>query len=223
MSIGLRTGERGALIGMTGRGKSFLARHYLLPRTGRLVIIDPKGEWRDFPGCEVFDSVAEIERRKPDRCIYAARTRELRDKDAHDAIYSWVYDRGNTYLYTDEITSMLTGYVNGPPGFHDIYARGRSRKITVLTATQDPARVPLAIFRQARRFYAFRVVWPDDVDRMDRLIPGYSDFMPPSKEQLDDFTAEFGWRPDPRYGFVYWNNDTDDPARLAFMRKPRNA
>jgi energy-coupling factor transporter ATP-binding protein EcfA2 len=214
MNIELRKGERGVLIGQTGTGKSYLARRYLLPRTGRLLIIDPKAEW-EFAGCEIFERVGEIEARNPERVIYQPTRRELRDRDAHDRIYDWAYRRGELFLYTDEIGSMLDGF-EAPPAFHDVYARGRSRGITALTATQDPARVPLAIFRQARKFYAFRVVFPDDVKRMQQLIPGYTS-KPPTPEEIAGFEAHYGHRIDPRFTFFYFDAETDAPARRMIL------
>lgn len=219
MNIELKTGERGVLIGQTGTGKSFLAKHFLLPRTGPLLIIDPKGEF-DFVNCEIYERIDEIERRNPERVIYRARRRELRDRDAHDRIYEWAYNRGNIFVYTDEITSMLDGF-EAPPSFHDVYARGRSRGITALTATQDPSRVPLAIFRQARRFYVFRVVFPDDIKRLKQLVPGYSNELP-SREDMEQFDLLYGYKSDPRFAFWYWNAEEGQDARRMILKEPRN-
>lgn len=220
ISIKLLKGERGALIGQTGTGKSLLAKHYLLPQTGRLAILDPKGEF-DFGGLDVFDTVREIEKRRPDRFIYRPVRGELRDFHAHDAIYDYLYERGDYFVYTDELTSFLTAKGDAPPAFRDIYARGRSRGITVLTATQDPVRIPLAVLRQARRFYTFRLVFPDDIKRMRAIDPGYTGKLPP-KSIIDHFERVYGYRPKAQFAFRYYNAETQQ-GFTSILKDPNHA
>lgn len=218
MRINLSTGQKGALIGQNGSGKSYLAKHYLLPRAGRLLIIDPKGTF-EFHDTEVFETADEIERRRPDRAIYRPRRSELRDRNAHEAIYNYAYERGETYVYTDELTAMVNG-PEPPPSFLDCYARGRELGITMLTCSQRPSRVPIIVWSECVRFYVFRLVFPDDIKRIRQLLGKSYTGRPPTDAEIQRFAYAYGYTPPAKFAFTYWNAESNAPPRSMILRNP---
>ena len=217
--IKLARGNKGGLIGQNGSGKSYLAKHSLLPFTGQLLIIDPKGTF-NFDNLEAYDTVREIERRRPKRCIYRPNRFELRDKDARDAIYNYVYERQEIFCYTDELLAMVSGSTP-PPSFQDCYALGRELGITMLTACQRPSRVPLLTWTECQKMYVFRLTWKGDRDRMREAIgDGYTG-LPPTQRQLSEFAAATGVYPDPRFVFTYADLERGTLPRFSYVLPER--
>jgi hypothetical protein len=216
ISIKLTRGERGGLVGQTGTGKTLLAECNLLPRRGRLAAIDPKRELNfDAP---IFEDVGEIIRRRPERYIYRPSPGNIRNYAAYERLYRNIFERGDCFLYTDEIVVTLRG-MEPPEAFLDIYALGRSRGITCLTATQRPARIPLFLLSECRRIYAFRVVLPADKKRMREIIPGYTGQRPPL-EEIERFRARYGYTPKVQFAFTYFNTETEE-TRLGILEDPK--
>lgn len=210
ISIDLVPGNRAVLLGQTGTGKTHLARHRLLPQTGNLGIIDPKGRF-DFGPTEIYETAREILRRKPKRFIYRPRRLELRDVSAHDDVYAFLYDRGNTFIYTDELGSLCRGKhrLSGPPALEDIYCRGRELGITTLTASQRPSRIPIYVLSESQQFYCFFTPFPGDVKRIREMVPGYTGGMP-SQEQIRQFSEVYGYPVLGRHCFRYFDSITGD-------------
>lgn len=223
MNIELRNGQKGALIGQNGSGKSHLAKYHLLPRSGPLLISDPKGTF-EFYDCEIFDTVDEIERRRPRRAIYRPRRAELRDRAAHDALFDYAYERAQAgwelYLYNDELSAMVTG-TEPPPSFLDCLARGRELGLTILNCSQRPSRVPIIVWSEAQRFYVFRLVFPDDIKRVQQLIGKSYTGRPPGEHWVSEHQRLYGYRPDPRFAFTYWDAERDSPPRTMILKDPK--
>ncbi len=160
--------DRAFLVGSTGSGKTYLARHLL--RLYRYVVVhDAKGLIR-WPGYARYTTLRGVVRSEAERIIYAPSPPELLDPRVQDSFFAWVYERGNTVLYTDEVYAVS---FRGEwlPSFRAVLTRGRERGITSLNSAQRPTWVPLFILSEAEHYYVFRLTLLSDRKRIQEVVP----------------------------------------------------
>lgn len=103
---------RGVLVGMTGSGKTTLARTLLQPFQ-YVAIYDAKGTIY-WPGYERVTTLREVTRAKSYRICYSPMHSELRDESYIDGFFEWCYQRQNTFVYVDEVYAV-TDRLEIPP------------------------------------------------------------------------------------------------------------
>lgn len=186
----LRIGERGAIIGRTGTGKSVLAQS-LIPGEGRLAIIDPKRMF-NYP-VDIFHSYKDILKRKPKRFMYRPNEQEFDNIEAYDSVYKYIFDCGKFFVYTDEIVSVIDN--STPPRYlRLLYQLGREKRISILSTFQRPKSVPLFLMSESNKFYPFRLTLTDDIKRVKQFVPGYTGKLSDDHTFMyfDDKTMECG-------------------------------
>jgi hypothetical protein len=163
---------RGVLVGMTGSGKTTLARYILKPFRN-VVAYDVKGTlfWRGYTRLE---SLKEIVSSKPDgdgnqRLIYAPNHAELYSETYRDLFFQWCYERMHTFLYIDEV-SGVTDRLEISPYYHAILTRGRERGNGLLSATQRPVLIPSVIMSESENWYVFRLGMEADRKKVEACI-----------------------------------------------------
>lgn len=185
--FGIGVDERALLVGKTGSGKTTLARSLIANRP-YLVVMDTKAEI-DLPGMRVVSGIDDLRRIKsddPSPVVY--RPDVTAGRDDHDLMLRWVYERGNTTLYVDEVLAIMEDAPTAPPYYRAILSRGRSRNIRTISATQRPASIPLLLLSETDHVFLFRLQLEEDRRRMAAII-GPRALRPPSC----------------RYCFVYHN------------------
>jgi energy-coupling factor transporter ATP-binding protein EcfA2 len=193
-----RNGERAVLLGQTGCGKTWFARAMLGAYVGRrqVVILDSKHDpsLSRLKGARYCATLGDVQRAKFPRCpivVWRPQGIDANDYDQFDAFYQWLYARGNTIAYIDEVAQTVQGPTSFGVGFNDVVCRGRVKGLVVLYGTQRPVLLPRIIFSESSRFYVFYIT-----DRRDRQT--IAAFTNPALE------AEV---PD-RHGFYYYNVKT---------------
>jgi hypothetical protein len=163
--------DRAAFIGQTGSGKTTLAKEILAWREW-VAVYDPKGMIK-WPGYLRYDHLADVERSPSARVIYAPTYAELHDVGAVDEFFCWIYEHRNRTVYVDEVYAICNldgaGRLGYPWHYGACLTRGRERGISVFTATQRPASVPVACLSESEYFYVFRLNWDDDRKRVEQL------------------------------------------------------
>lgn len=159
-------------MGPSGSGKSTLATA-LVPRYDHTVTLDPKGEFR-LPGAVYCQTAQSILRRSQDlrdarAIIYQPAITEIRSRVAHERVLWWIYLRGNTMLYIDEVYTYATGS-DLPDALFAIITRGRSRNVGGIFATQRPSRIPLVVLSEARCAFIFRLMLAKDRKRIEETF-----------------------------------------------------
>ncbi len=163
-TINLMTPEPGqklALIGQNGRGKTYLAARLIAPyyKRQQIVVADVKHDptWSQYDGITVntIDKLTRLPFPKYPLIIFRPEGELAHDFERLDKVFAWVYKRGNTLLMIDEVSAMVPGAMGFGHGFADLLQRGRTRKCTVIMGTQRPAFVPRIVLTESQKFVLF--------------------------------------------------------------------
>lgn len=167
MALAPRPTDRATFVGMTGSGKTTLARA-LCGLKPFVVAYDAKG-MLSWPGYAVLTSLDSLRAADPvqvPRIIYRPSLDENDNPEAADAFFRWIYEREWTCCYVDEIYSVATAS-RYPRYLHACLTRGRERNVTLYAATQRPSRCPSIIFSEAENLYIFTLQLPGDRERIE--------------------------------------------------------
>ena len=159
--------------GMTGTGKSYLCENYL--RGYKYVVkLDTKGEtderismglspweglqeYKDFTVCRSLDELDEVE---TDKIIYCPSFYD-QTQENFDIFFNWIFERGNTILWIDELMSIGT-VQKFPRGLGRLMQQGRSKGIGVWACTQRPSGIPAIVPASCSYFFVFDMALPND-------------------------------------------------------------
>ena len=170
VGIHIKNSDRAFIVGTTGSGKTTLARALLCNRPD-VVIVDPKGgfEWdstyRPKAGGLITDDFALVQGWEgPAPIIY----RPTIAVAAHgmEPFWHWVWERRHTLVYIDEAAMLCPTRGVIPGGLARAIQQGRQREISVWSATQRPANIPVPLLSESEHVFTFRLRNPDDLKRM---------------------------------------------------------
>jgi energy-coupling factor transporter ATP-binding protein EcfA2 len=167
----LKEDERGAIVGQTGTGKSVLAAQ-LLPKTGELIVIDPKRMFH-YPGLEIVDTVKKAFNVRNGRFIYRPHTTRFSEiEEPLNAIFGRCLNNGDCFIYVDDLVGIVDKS-KYPKLMEDCYKMGRAKNVAMLSAMQRPAWYPLFTLSECQKFYIFNLFLKPDVKRVQEMIGDY--------------------------------------------------
>lgn len=191
----IRRGDRAAIVGRTGSGKSVLLRH-LLASYSRAVLIDPKGRASMAGWGTAYGSV-DFMRRWPAEPRIVVRPGPGEDRRAWLDRCCWhVYRHGETALGVDEVIGVVDANRRAA-GFDAVLTQGRELGITALVCTQRPRGVPPTILSEADHLFVFALNREDDRKAVAETCGPYP-------------TPASG-----TYRFAYWSPTLDKPLECA--------
>ena len=184
-------GEHVALVGMTGSGKTVLARH-LIELRDFVVVFGTKA--RDESLYDPLQRAGFVVKRKwtpweweqtRERFVIFAPELELSDdpgpretlqaqakqSEAFRAALVQIFKAGGWCCYFDEVR-YLADDLNLSRELNLLWLQGRSLGVTMVAATQRPRAVPLNTFEQAVWTFLFRVSDRDDRRRASEYMGG---------------------------------------------------
>lgn len=152
------------IIGMTGSGKTYFAEKILRWRK-YVVVYDLKGEL-DWDGYRIITNFEELKMAEEPKLIFKPPLYFIRDKDAVEDFFHWVYERRNCTLYVDEI---MTCCFKGQIAFWllAIMTRGRELNVSFIGSTQRPKQIPVSLLSESERWVVFRLQVFDDAKRLE--------------------------------------------------------
>jgi hypothetical protein len=207
----MRPGEHITIVGVTGSGKSVLAR-MLLRRRDYVAVLGTKNRDPELYGAFMRDGYVLVERFDAEpppgrsRIIYRPRmsTPDEAGLDAQRTAFrrmlTEVYEVGRWTLYADEVW-YLTNRLNLATILETFWTAGRSLEITLVASTQLPVSIPLLAFDQATHLFLFRNT---DRRRIDRM----AEFAGANREVVRAVIPRL-----PQHEFLYVNTRTGNLAR----------
>lgn len=166
-TIQIKLGQHVFITGMTGSGKSQLAR-FLLGAGGfhRVIVQDGKHEfeapteWGEKgKGYAVTDDMYQVDKlfKKFGKVIWRPDVEDLEEPNNWhrlDDLYDFVYQSGNMILYDDE-ASMSSNSHKYPRVKKRLLKQGRSKGVSCWNVTQSPVGVPNDFMREASHAFIF--------------------------------------------------------------------
>jgi energy-coupling factor transporter ATP-binding protein EcfA2 len=165
-------GQHVTIIGRTGSGKTTLARELLsLRRTVVAIATKPKDEilGQFGSGFRVARELPLPDYRLHPRVIFWPPSETVEQipaqRTAIRQVMSDVYRQGGDAIYIDE-TYQLSKEFRLEPMLNLLWRAGRSQRVTVVSAAQRPAHIPLVAYNQASHLFFFRTIDPVDIRRV---------------------------------------------------------
>lgn len=162
-SLGIRLGEHVAIVGITGCGKTHFAKGWLeylrrqYPHARRYILDSTEDGLQGIIGrLDVRGN------RCPDLLRDPAFTQVWTpDTDVPELYNEWferiLYARQPAVVFVDEIASIGGRGGEALDGFIKLLKQGRKHDITVMSLTQEIARVTPTVFRQMKHFILFYI------------------------------------------------------------------
>jgi hypothetical protein len=120
--------------------------------------------------------------------------------DDHEALLAQVFDRGDVWLWLDELP-LVGDAVKYPESLDHIYRQGKVRNVGVLALAQDPKRIPMVAKSQSEIFLIGRIGAPDYIDAC-------ADMIHQPRGELASRIARM-----PKYSFLLWSWDHGTEGR----------
>ena len=168
----IKSSHHVAICGMNGSGKTYLAKVYLAGKNfPNVIVYDTKGTftWEQVPDAPIFQRLSDLMKFQGGRAIYRPSIEEFEDKAIIEAFFKWVYLRGNTIVYIDELASFTTS-TYAPLYLKAIWTRGRELNVGCWASTQRPKNVPLLAFSEASFFFIFALNLEADRRRIYEVV-----------------------------------------------------
>lgn len=180
-----------SIMGQTGSGKSHLTRYGILPtcQKDRVLFIDGKGDDKTLRGLgHVVNrfpnkAIRQYHRHQSDdprqrwwyRLVTSAKW-DVAQRQVEEAL-DLAYDEGDWIIVIDELRYItdtnrkIDGTLSGPGlsmrgPWERIVLRGRSRGVSLVNLTQEPAWVPSSFYTQSQFYWISRI---EDERAQDRI------------------------------------------------------
>jgi hypothetical protein len=207
-------GERALVVGQTGSGKTGFAL-WLLERIpfAPIIMYDLKVEPKfdllgkpkkkgDEPSNVVVNTVEEaheyIDDPSKDYIIVRPPEQLLGEPDALDEMLWYHYLHFHQCpAFLDEC-DMFQRNGRAGKGLTSLLKRGRSKGITTIMCSQRPVRIDRSCVTESSKAYIFRLSDKKDRQRIDDLIPNFSELPMP-----------------PKFGFYFFETGDDAPQLMA--------
>lgn len=209
MNIEIAPNSRTFIVGMTGSGKTYLAKQMLVA-TRRLIVFDTK---------ENLAKPMNLQRgtyKNWSRFIRGLSLRiQVKDSPENENRAEYfnkmcyrIRESANCMLYIDEVLDVLGSSYNPEYHLRSLFSKGRepitnsrgeivSGNIGVVASTQRPSRIPLIMLTEAENIFCFRLQNPDD----RKTIAGYMGLS--ELPQIHD-----------EHGFYYFNKSMAEPVYI---------
>lgn len=210
----IRMGDRWAIYGTSGSGKTTFARHLLArylelwPEASACVLdTNASRPFRNLPGAEQYDGATPPQ--PPMRSgVIQVWAPPMDDPDAYERyLESIFYCPTPLVVHVDELSSLArsdspTSY---PRALKLLYKQGRSGNKTTLTLTQDAAYILRQLLGQASHVVRFRLQLPADSVRINPYFARGPELAARLAHAGRDEVIE------PRHAYGFWHVRNDQP------------
>ncbi len=193
------------IAGRTGSGKTYLARKYLVGYEN-VFCLDTKGttNWEEVPKDQItiVKHLKDLPRVRTPKCIYRPTWDEM-NEDFYNEFFKFVYKRGHTICWIDEVMSVTPNAQRIPSWYKAILTRGRELGVAAWSLTQRPSGINLLPISEASHLMVFDLNLPQDRKRIADV------------SGADEFNSKPG-----QYKFWYYNVKSDR-AVLAQLKEDK--
>jgi ABC-type cobalamin/Fe3+-siderophores transport system ATPase subunit len=187
------------VLGMKGSGKTYLLKYLIKaarPTGTRRIIIQDTKQVGDFDEYPTVNSLKDLHKTVAANAItvYAPTPFEKYNPEYHESLYQWIFDRWNTCIVIDELTSIVQGNQT-PVSYRDLTDRGRARHVSIWQGNQKPVFIPHAALSEADHFFVFDLLVKSDREKVASILGNKVLTRPP----------------DP-HGFWYYHKSLKDPV-----------
>lgn len=174
MQVTIRPDESVTIFGRKGSGKTSLLNWAIdssvIRGTHRKIILDTKqvGDFSRFPAVQELKDLHKLTASNP-VCVYAPHSGEAHDRNFMDAFFAWAYERWNTCVIVDELSSIVWGN-DVPDSYKDITDRGRAKHVVLWQSNQKPVYVPHAAISEADHYFTFDLQYDKDRDKVAGIV-----------------------------------------------------
>jgi len=164
--ITIKRGERAAIWGRAGVGKTTLSKWLMFISPMKWVVLDTKYDdgFNSYKKTQKLPAMAAIGSVLKDNKLFVVRPTnvEVSNPQILDAWLGDVHDSYNDIgVLIDEGYQVALGSTAGP-GLTGLLTRGRQRGQSVIVGSQRPARLPLFCFTEANHYLIMQLSSKDD-------------------------------------------------------------
>lgn len=162
----MRSAEMITLLGLKGSGKTTLAVRGILPMFSHVCVLATKQQDDElYPQLRArgfhFTTNPRLNFKEHPRIVFKpaivglSRESLAPQKAAFSAVLDVLYALGNVCVYCDEIR-FLTDNLGLKTEIETLWLQGRSNRITMVAATQEPVSVPRVVFNQIDHLFIWK-------------------------------------------------------------------
>lgn len=193
--VQIKTSDRLFIVGMTGSGKSELAKKFL-PFYPRVVFHD-----REFANSELitryhFTPVHDPEtlityiQKGKRRILYQPRQGgEKEGLEDFDRVCEICFKTQNIALMIDEVASFVSGQ-KAPYWFGEVQRLGRKYNVGCISLTQRPMDIPQTLLSESEHMIIFRLKLEQDRIKIERVCGEHVDF----EIGDDEYPSVYDWK-----------------------------
>lgn len=174
----IRPDEHVFIAGRTGSGKTYFARKYLAGYQN-VFVLDTKAtlDWPEVPEEEktTIKHLAELNNVTTLKVIYQPAPEEM-NLDFYDAFFKYLYFRGNTICWIDEVMSVTPNPSVIPFHYKAILTRGRELGVAAWSLTQRPSGISQLPISEASHVISFDLNMPQDRKKLAE-VSGAAEFL----------------------------------------------
>jgi hypothetical protein len=162
-----------SIFGQSGYGKSWFAKHQVLPKFDRIIVVDPMAEYASYCG-SVVDSPGSakrwlVQRGAGHRDVPFRLSCVPRGKDDVMDYLTLAWTLPDSLVVAEEV-SQYSSAGHCPAPLRQLIQRGRHRRISVCSISQRPAGCPVDVRAQADVTVVFRLSEDADFEAMKKRL-----------------------------------------------------
>lgn len=171
--LNLKSNDKCMIVGMSGYGKTFLARRLRdnIERSGVKVLVYDSEHENQYKDLVPTKERPDIRYRPKIPATYeTAKQFKAQILREFDLTCGYVYNKGNMVLLVESIDLFCPSYLDLPPNFYKIVHWGRKKGIGLIMTSRRVADTSKSAVSQCKHWFVFYMYIPNDIDYIKEFI-----------------------------------------------------